>query len=63
MGLGPTGLKGPSWALLWPYPQKKSQAANTLIFTIDVINAFELTIRGFFGSGRRRRRRRSELKL
>ena len=34
-----------------------------MIFTIEIINALNLSIRGVFGCGRRRRRRRCELKL
>ena len=57
---------GASWG---PFHTKKS-SGTFMIFTIEVINALNSSIRGVCGCGRRRRRkrrwrrrRRSELKL
>ena len=55
---------GASWG---PFHTKKKSSGTFMIFTIEIINALNLSIRGVCGCGsrkwRRRRKKRSELKL
>ena len=46
---------GASWS---PFHTKKKSSGTFMIFTIEIINALNLSIRGICGCGRRRRRRR-----
>ena len=48
------GLKGPSRTPVHINKKVERHIAHTLIFTMEIINGLKLTIRGFYGSGRRR---------
>ena len=43
------GLNGPSWGPVHINKKVERHIAHTLIFTMEIINALKLTIRGFCG--------------